>query len=239
MSLPYACDGRAKNTSGATRVQERAFTADSTPLPVGFRLSGAVSTRDGLLLWGRKSDSLILWPRGAAVQMFVGNRLFSGVVGVAERAPGVLEILDTIAGVGSEREISVGRMRATRSFTRVHGIESAAFASGQWRAVRPNADSSFSFIDPLIAEGELFRYRSPALPPFRSVRLASDGTIWIRTEASFTSKSEVYLVLAPSGCAAPRSVMLPLDAIVEDARGRVFITSGYVNDAPAIDTWRY
>jgi len=162
MSLPYACDGRAKNTSGATRVQERAFTADSTPLPVGFRLSGAVSTRDGLLLWGRKSDSLILWPRGAAVQMFVGNRLFSGVVGVAERAPGVLEILDTIAGVGSEREISVGRMRATRSFTRVHGIESAAFASGQWRAVRPNADSSFSFIDPLIAEGELFRYRSPA-----------------------------------------------------------------------------
>ena len=81
--------------------------------------------------------------------------------------------------------------------------------------------------------------RPASLPPFRSVRLASDGTIWIRTEASFISKNEEYLVFAPTGCAAPRSLLLPLDASVEDARGHLFITSGYVDDIPAIDTWRY
>ena len=66
-----------------------------------------------------------------------------------------------------------------------------------------------------------------------------DGTIWIRTEASFISKNEEYLVLPPAGCAAPRSLLLPLDASVEDARGHLFITSGYVDDVPTIDTWRY
>ncbi len=77
------------------------------------------------------------------------------------------------------------------------------------------------------------------LPPFRSVRLSSDGTVWIRSAAGFVAKYEEYLVLAPTGCATPRAVQLPLDVVVEDARGRTFITSGYVDDAQAIDTWRY
>ncbi len=81
--------------------------------------------------------------------------------------------------------------------------------------------------------------RPPTLPPFRSVRLASDGTVWIRTEAGFSGKYEEYLVLHRTGCRAPRVVQLPLDLVVEDARGSVFITSGFVDDAPTIDTWRY
>lgn len=81
--------------------------------------------------------------------------------------------------------------------------------------------------------------RPAALPPFRSVRLASDGTVWIRTGAGLAGKSEEYLVLAPTGCATPQTVVLPAGVVVEDARGRLFITSGFVNDAPAIDTWRY
>lgn len=81
--------------------------------------------------------------------------------------------------------------------------------------------------------------RPTALPPYRGVRLASDGTVWIRTEASFESKQEEYLVLSPTGCAAPRRIRLPLESLVEDARGPLFITSGFVDDAPAIDMWRY
>lgn len=81
--------------------------------------------------------------------------------------------------------------------------------------------------------------RPSTLPPFRSVRLASDGTVWIRTEAGFLGKNEEYLVLSRTGCGAPRVVQLPLDAIVEDARGSLFITSGFVEEAPTIDTWRY
>lgn len=76
------------------------------------------------------------------------------------------------------------------------------------------------------------------LPPFRGVRLASDGSVWIRTEASFLKRNEEYLVLSSVGC-APRSVQLPHDTTVEDARGRLFITSGFVNGAPVVDTWRY
>lgn len=52
-------------------------------------------------------------------------------------------------------------MKAVRSFTRVHGIESAAYGVGGWRAVKSNADSSFSFLDPTKPLSALFRYRSP------------------------------------------------------------------------------
>jgi hypothetical protein len=52
-------------------------------------------------------------------------------------------------------------MKAVRSFTRVHAIESAAYEVGGWRVVKSNADSSFSFLDPTTPLSAPLRYRSP------------------------------------------------------------------------------
>ena len=122
---------------------------------------GAVATRDGLLLWGNNSDSLVLWAPGESSRILDGRGLFNGVIGIAERAPGELEILDSLPRVSAARQITVGTMRATVRSTSAHGIESAAYGLGGWRAVRRNADSSFSVIAPLSDGTELFRYRSP------------------------------------------------------------------------------
>jgi hypothetical protein len=77
------------------------------------------------------------------------------------------------------------------------------------------------------------------LPAVRGVRFASDGTIWLRTEASLLEATEEYVVLPSTGCGSPRTVRLPIGHLVQDARGPIVITSGFDDDVPVIDRWRY
>ncbi len=81
--------------------------------------------------------------------------------------------------------------------------------------------------------------RPKLLPAARAVRFASDGTLWIRTETSLVESEEEYLVLLPTGCTAPKSIRLPAGYTVQDARGGIVLTSGFDDDIPVLDSWRY
>lgn len=131
-----------------------------------------------------------------------------------------------------------GRLLRTCTLTRPRRpLTNAAYETGLLGLGPPPSARDIVKLDWAVVRQLVVRPAS--LPPFRSVRLASDGTVWIRTDASFASPHEEYVVLAPSGCGTPQTVKLPLEWKVEDARGRLFIVSGYVDDAPAIDMWRY
>lgn len=159
------------------------------------------------------------------------------------REGGGVVVLDT---AGSSKTTVTVRLRQwgndgriMRTCTVVHPLRqltNEAFEAGLLSVGPP--PSARDIVKPDWAEFRRVIVRPAWLPPFRSVRLASDGTVWIRTEASFTSNHEEYQVFPPTGCAISTTVSLPLETTVEDARGTLLITSGYVDDAPTIDTWR-
>lgn len=99
--------------------------------------------------------------------------------------------------------------------------------SGQSSRVKPDLDSLRRMIE-----------RPRMLPPARDAVFASDGTIWIRTDASFGDGDEEYLVVASEGCGVSRRVALPSRTVVHDARGDLFVTVSYVDLAPTVDLWR-
>lgn len=160
------------------------------------------------------------------------------------REGGGVVVLDTIGHAGTTTNIRLrqwsneGKLLRTCIVPRTQqALSNLAFEAGVQSLGPPPSARDIVKVDMSIVRRLVVR--PTWLPPFRSVRLASDGTVWIRTASGFVAKHEEYLVMAPSGCTAPHAVQLPLDVVVEDARGRTFITSSYVDDAQAIDTWRY
>lgn len=169
--------------------------------------------------------------------------VYSSAWAVAREGGGIV-VLDTAGRAGASINLRLrqwsndGKLVRTCLISRpVQPLTNAAYEAGLLTVGPPSAVSDIVKVDWAVVRRLVVR--PPSLPPFRSVRFASDGTVWIRTEASFRTKFEEYLVVSAVGCTPPRVLVLPLETIVEDARGNTFITSGFVDDAPAIDTWRY
>jgi hypothetical protein len=160
------------------------------------------------------------------------------------RDGGGVVVLDTVGQTRGMMNLRVrqwsnsGRLVRTCTITRrVQPLTNAAYEAGLLTLGPPPSGRAVVKVDWNVVRRVVIR--PSTLPPYRGVRLASDGTVWIRTEASLATDREEYLVLAATGCAIPRTVSLPRGWTVEDARGRLFIASGFVNDAPVVDTWRH
>ncbi|MCC6244656.1 MAG: hypothetical protein IT353_17560 [Gemmatimonadaceae bacterium] len=159
------------------------------------------------------------------------------------REGGGVVVLDTVGRSSTTVTIRLRQWandgRVVRSCSLVRPLETlsdAAYEVGVQSVGPPPSARDLVKVDWAVVRRTVIRPAS--LPPFRSIRFASDGTVWIRTASAFLAKRERYLVMAAAGCSAPKVVDLPAEHIVEDARGSLFITSNFVDDAPVVDMWR-
>lgn len=134
-------------------------------LPAGYRLVGAELTHRGPVLWGHGEGGALLWSGASDSAVRIGSSAFRHALAVAEVSPGMLEILDTLRAASRSAEAdTVGSdiLRLKLRHAERPGIRSAAYASGEWRAIVQRRDSSIALVDPLSPNGDaLWTYRTP------------------------------------------------------------------------------
>ena len=118
-----------------------------------------------------------------------------------------------------------------------HRIDDAAFDQAFEAMVRRSqpGNAKIDFVD---ADVRKRMYRPEALAPVQAVRIASDGTIWLRRESEPTRKSVSYMVLGPDGKEIAE-VLLPEEEQVMDASSSILWVSSTSSDgAPVVISYR-